>query len=155
MKPLLTAALAVLALLAACDDLATLSVREGTSPDPALPTVNIAPAKGWRAGTGAHRVFASGLRNPVGMAWDTPGQTLWTVVNERDELGSDLVPDYLTSVQDSAFYGGPCSDYGQTLDTRVPPSQPALVAAALKPDYAPARNNLARLQAVRAAGPPR
>ena len=86
--------------------------------------------------TGAHRVFASGLRNPVGMAWDASGQTLWTVVNERDELGSDLVPDYLTSVQDSAFYGWPYSWFGQNLDTRVEQSQPALVATALKPDYA-------------------
>jgi glucose/arabinose dehydrogenase len=85
---------------------------------------------------GAHRVFASGLRNPVGMAWDAAGQTLWTVVNERDELGSDLVPDYLTSVQDSSFYGWPYSYFGQHLDTRVQQSQPALVATALVPDYA-------------------
>jgi glucose/arabinose dehydrogenase len=92
----------------------------------------------WEVQTasGEHRVFASGLRNPVGMAWDAPGQTLWTVVNERDELGSDLVPDYLTSVQDSAFYGWPYSYFGQTLDTRVAQTQPALVATALKPDYA-------------------
>jgi glucose/arabinose dehydrogenase len=86
--------------------------------------------------SGAHRVFASGLRNPVGMAWDAAGQVLWTVVNERDELGSDLVPDYLTSVQDSAFYGWPYSYFGQNLDTRVEQSQPALVATALVPDYA-------------------
>ena len=85
---------------------------------------------------GAHRVFASGLRNPVGMAWDAAGQTLWTVVNERDELGSDLVPDYLTSVQDSSFYGWPYSYFGQHLDTRVKQSRPALVATALVPDYA-------------------
>lgn len=85
---------------------------------------------------GAHRVFASGLRNPVGMAWDAAGQVLWTVVNERDELGSDLVPDYLTSVQDSGFYGWPYSYYGQNIDARVPQSKPALVAAALVPDYA-------------------
>jgi glucose/arabinose dehydrogenase len=85
---------------------------------------------------GAHRIFASGLRNPVGMAWDSAGQTLWTVVNERDELGSDLVPDYLTSVQDSAFYGWPYSYYGRHLDTRVAQTQPALVATALVPDYA-------------------
>ena len=86
--------------------------------------------------SGAHRVFASGLRNPVGMAWDAAGQTLWTVVNERDELGSDLVPDYLTSVQDSGFYGWPYSYFGQNLDVRVEQSQPALVATALVPDYA-------------------
>ena len=86
--------------------------------------------------SGAHRVFASGLRNPVGMAWDAAGQVLWTVVNERDELGSDLVPDYLSSVQDSGFYGWPYSYFGQNLDARVEQSQPALVATALVPDYA-------------------
>jgi glucose/arabinose dehydrogenase len=86
--------------------------------------------------SGAHRVFASGLRNPVGMAWDAAGQTLWAVVNERDELGSDLVPDYLTSVHDGAFYGWPYSYYGQHLDPRVEPSMPALVARARVPDYA-------------------
>ena len=85
---------------------------------------------------GAHRVYASGLRNPVGMAWDGSGQVLWTVVNERDELGSDLVPDYLSSVRDGAFYGWPYSYFGQNVDARVQPPQPALVAAALVPDYA-------------------
>ncbi len=89
-----------------------------------------------QVGTGTHRVFATGLRNPVGMAWDAAGQVLWTVVNERDELGSDLVPDYLTSVQESSFYGWPYSYFGQNLDARVPQSQPALVATALVPDYA-------------------
>ena len=91
--------------------------------------------------TGAHRVFASGLRNPNGMAWVPPAQagsapTLWTVVNERDEIGSDLVPDYMTSVRDGGFYGWPYSYYGQHVDTRVQPPQPALVAQALVPDYA-------------------
>jgi glucose/arabinose dehydrogenase len=86
--------------------------------------------------SGTHRVFATGLRNPVGMAWDAAGQVLWTVVNERDELGSDLVPDYLTSVQDSGFYGWPYSYFGQNLDERVEQSQPARVATALVPDYA-------------------
>ena len=86
--------------------------------------------------TGAHRLFGSGLRNPVGMAWDASGKTLWTVVNERDELGSDLVPDYLTSVKDGGFYGWPWSYYGQTVDVRVKPPRPDLVATALKPDYA-------------------
>ena len=86
--------------------------------------------------TGANRVYGSGLRNPVGMAWDTTGQTLWTVVNERDELGSDHVPDYLTSVKDGGFYGWPYSYYGQTVDVRVKPPRPDLVATALKPDYA-------------------
>ena len=86
--------------------------------------------------SGAHRVFASGLRNPVGMAWDAAGQVLWTVVNERDELGSDLVPDYLTRVQDGGFYGWPYSYFGPNVDARVQPAQPALVATALVPDYA-------------------
>ena len=86
--------------------------------------------------SGAHRVFASGLRNPVGLAWDAAGETLWAVVNERDELGSDLVPDYLTSVHDGAFYGWPYSYYGQNVDPRVDPPQPALVATARVPDYA-------------------
>ena len=85
--------------------------------------------------SGAHRIFASGLRNPNGMAF-TPGGALWTVVNERDEIGSDLVPDYLTSVRDGAFYGWPYSYYGQHVDVRVQPPQPALVAKALVPDYA-------------------
>lgn len=86
--------------------------------------------------TGANHLFATGLRNPVGMAWDTSGRTLWTVVNERDELGSDLVPDYLTSVRDGGFYGWPYSYYGQHVDARVQPPQPALVATAIAPDYA-------------------
>ena len=89
--------------------------------------------------TGAHRVFASGLRNPNGMAWrvDTVGSSaLWTVVNERDEIGSDLVPDYLTSVRDGGFYGWPYSYYGQHVDARAQPQQPALVARAIAPDYA-------------------
>ena len=114
--------------------------------------------------SGAHRVFATGLRNPVGMAWvqgdaaagtvagnvtgavpstvpstlanPVAGNTLWTVVNERDELGSDLVPDYLTSVKDGGFYGWPYSYFGSHVDTRVEPAQPALVARAIVPDYA-------------------
>ncbi|MBC7726515.1 MAG: sorbosone dehydrogenase family protein [Microbacteriaceae bacterium] len=111
--------------------------------------------------SGAQRVFASGLRNPVGMAWVTAGSpaasapvagtavvgtavagttltdsTLWTVVNERDELGSDLVPDYLTAVKDGGFYGWPYSYFGANVDQRVKPPQPALVASAVVPDYA-------------------
>jgi glucose/arabinose dehydrogenase len=86
--------------------------------------------------TGAYRVFASGLRNPNGLAWEPSRETLWTVVNERDELGSDLVPDYLTSVKDGAFYGWPYSYYGQHVDARVKPPAPDLVAKAVKPDYA-------------------
>ena len=86
--------------------------------------------------TGAVTVFASGLRNPNGMAWEPQTGALWSVVNERDELGSDLVPDYLTSVERGAFYGWPYSYYGQHVDTRVEPQNPALVAAARVPDYA-------------------
>jgi glucose/arabinose dehydrogenase len=86
--------------------------------------------------TGAHRVFASGLRNPNGLAWEPATAELWTVVNERDEIGSDLVPDYLTSVRDGAFYGWPYSYYGQHVDARVQPLQPNLVARAIAPDYA-------------------
>lgn len=85
--------------------------------------------------TGDHRVYASGLRNPNGMAW-APGGALWTVVNERDEIGSDLVPDYLTSVRDGGFYGWPYSYFGSHLDVRVEPQRPELVASALVPDYA-------------------
>jgi glucose/arabinose dehydrogenase len=85
---------------------------------------------------GAHRVFASGLRNPNGLAWEPAGGALWTVVNERDELGSDLVPDYLTSVRDGGFYGWPYSYFGRNVDIRVMPQQPDLVAVALAPDYA-------------------
>jgi glucose/arabinose dehydrogenase len=86
--------------------------------------------------TGQSRVFASGLRNPNGMAWQPETGVLWTVVNERDELGSDLVPDYLTSVKDGGFYGWPFSYYGQHVDTRVEPQRPDLVAKAIVPDYA-------------------
>ncbi|HMC16807.1 MAG TPA: sorbosone dehydrogenase family protein, partial [Albitalea sp.] len=86
--------------------------------------------------TGAHRPFATGLRNPNGMAWEPSSGTLWTVANERDELGNDLVPDYLTSVKDGGFYGWPYSYYGQHVDDRVKPQRPDLVAKAIKPDYA-------------------
>jgi len=86
--------------------------------------------------TGAYRVFAGGLRNPVGIAFNPAGGQLWVVVNERDELGSDLVPDYLTSVRDGAFYGWPYSYYGQHVDTRIKPQRPDLVARAVVPDYA-------------------
>ncbi len=86
--------------------------------------------------TGAVRAFATGLRNPNGMGWQPQSGALWTAVNERDELGSDLVPDYMTSVKDGGFYGWPFSYYGQHVDTRVHPQNPALVATALVPDYA-------------------
>jgi glucose/arabinose dehydrogenase len=85
---------------------------------------------------GTHRVFASGLRNPVGMAWEPTSKALWTAVNERDELGNDLVPDYMTSVRDGGFYGWPYSYFGQNVDVRVSPQEPALVAKAIVPDYA-------------------
>jgi len=86
--------------------------------------------------SGARRVFASGLRNPVGMAWEPDSGALWTSVNERDELGSDLVPDYMTSVRDGGFYGWPYSYFGSHVDTRVEPQRPDLVAKAIVPDYA-------------------
>jgi glucose/arabinose dehydrogenase len=88
------------------------------------------------ARTGTHRVFASGLRNPVGMAWEPETKALWVAVNERDELGSDLVPDYMTAVRDGAFYGWPYSYYGAHVDDRVKPQRPDLVAKAVAPDYA-------------------
>ena len=86
--------------------------------------------------TGATRLFATGLRNPNGLDWEPASGALWTAVNERDELGSDLVPDYMTSVRDGGFYGWPYSYYGATVDTRPKPPRPDLVATAIKPDYA-------------------
>jgi glucose/arabinose dehydrogenase len=86
--------------------------------------------------SGARRLFATGLRNPNGLAWEPVTGALWTVVNERDELGSDLVPDYLTSVKEGAFYGWPYSYFGQHVDERPQPPRPDLVAKAVKPDYA-------------------
>lgn len=86
--------------------------------------------------SGSQRIFASGLRNPNGMAWEPQSGQLWTAVNERDEIGSDLVPDYITSVKEGGFYGWPHSYYGQHVDVRVEPQDPALVAKAIAPDYA-------------------
>ena len=86
--------------------------------------------------TGAKRLYATGLRNPNGMGWEPSTGMLWTVVNERDELGSDLVPDYLTSVREGGFYGWPYSYYGQHVDERVKPPRPDLVSKAIRPDYA-------------------
>jgi len=86
--------------------------------------------------TGTKRVYATGLRNPNGMAWEPSTGALWTVANERDELGNDLVPDYLTSVKRGVFYGWPYSYYGQHVDVRVDPPRPDLVARAVAPDYA-------------------
>ncbi|MCC7124694.1 MAG: sorbosone dehydrogenase family protein [Acidobacteria bacterium] len=86
--------------------------------------------------TGAHRVYATGLRNPVGMAWEPTSDVLWVAVNERDELGNDLVPDYMTGVKDGGFYGWPYSYFGSNIDQRVEPQRPDLVATATVPDYA-------------------
>jgi len=88
------------------------------------------------ARSGTHRIYASGMRNPNGLAWEPQTGALWTTVNERDELGSDLVPDYMTAVRDGAFYGWPYSYYGQHVDARVSPQRPDLVAKAVTPDYA-------------------
>jgi glucose/arabinose dehydrogenase len=86
--------------------------------------------------TGAHREYATGLRNPNGLQFEPQTHVLWAVINERDELGPDLVPDYLTSVKENAFYGWPYSYYGQHVDPRVQPQRPELVATAIPPDYA-------------------
>ena len=86
--------------------------------------------------TGRHRIFASGIRNPTGLGFEPQTKQLWAIANERDELGPDLVPDYLTSVKDGAFYGWPYSYYGQHVDPRVRPQRPDLVAKAIPPDYA-------------------
>jgi glucose/arabinose dehydrogenase len=86
--------------------------------------------------TGAHRIYASGARNPAGLQWEHETGRLWAIANERDEIGPDLVPDYLTSAQDGGFYGWPYSYYGQHLDPRVEPQRPDLVAKAIVPDYA-------------------
>jgi len=86
--------------------------------------------------TGASRLFATGIRNPTGLGWEPQSGALWAVANERDELGPNLVPDYLTSVKDGAFYGWPYSYYGQHIDPRVKPQRPDLVARAIPPDYA-------------------
>jgi len=88
------------------------------------------------AKSGEKRLFASGLRNPNGMGWDPDTNVLWTVVNERDEIGSDLVPDYLTSVKEGAFYGWPWTYYGGIVDARVTPQNPEMAAKAIAPDYA-------------------
>jgi glucose/arabinose dehydrogenase len=85
--------------------------------------------------SGAHRIFASGIRNPTGLQWEPETGKLWAIANERDEIGPDLVPDYLTSVRDGGFYGWPYSYYGQHLDPRVEPQRPDLVATAIVPDY--------------------
>ncbi|MBK7675703.1 MAG: sorbosone dehydrogenase family protein [Candidatus Accumulibacter sp.] len=100
--------------------------------------VEAEPAAIWQVdiSSGTHRLFATGLRNPNGLAWEPHSGALWTVVNECDELGSDLVPDYLTSVRDGGFYGWPYSYYGPHVDERVTPPRPDLVATAIAPAYA-------------------
>ena len=92
----------------------------------------------WRIdlATGDRTLYATGLRNPNGLAWEPVSGELWTVVNERDEIGNDLVPDYLTAVREGAFYGWPWSYFGRSVDERVDPPNPALVATAVRPDYA-------------------
>ncbi|ETK41176.1 MAG: sorbosone dehydrogenase [Pseudomonadales bacterium RIFCSPLOWO2_12_60_38] len=99
--------------------------------------VEIDRAMVWQidAATGAHKPYATGLRNPTALSIQPGSGQLWTVVNERDELGPDLVPDYLTSVREGAFYGWPYSYWGQNVDPRAQPQNPAKVAAAIKPDY--------------------
>jgi len=101
-------------------------------------TAEIGRAQIWEVDptTGAHRTFASGLRNPNGLTFYPGSDTLWCVVNERDELGPNLVPDYMTSVKPGAFYGWPYSYYGQHVDDRVRPQRPDLVKSAIPPDYA-------------------
>jgi glucose/arabinose dehydrogenase len=99
--------------------------------------VEIDRAMVWQvdAQTGAHRPYATGLRNPTALAVQPQSGQVWAVVNERDELGPDLVPDYLTSVREGGFYGWPYSYWGQNVDDRVRPQNPDKVAAAIKPDY--------------------
>lgn len=86
--------------------------------------------------TGASRIYASGIRNPTGLQWEPTSGKLWAIANERDEIGADLVPDYLTSVKENAFYGWPYSYYGQHVDPRAQPQRPDLVAKAIPPDFA-------------------
>lgn len=101
-------------------------------------TAEVDRAQVWEvdAETGMHRPYATGLRNPTALAVQPGTGQLWAVVNERDEIGPNLVPDYLTSVKEGAFYGWPYSYWGQNVDTRVRPQDPEKVAAAIKPDYA-------------------
>ncbi|MCS4233200.1 sorbosone dehydrogenase family protein [Stenotrophomonas sp. BIGb0135] len=100
--------------------------------------VELDRAQVWQidAATGAHRPFATGLRNPTALAIQPGTGALWAVVNERDEIGPNLVPDYLTSVREGGFYGWPYSYWGKNVDTRVMPQNPQKVASAIAPDYA-------------------
>ena len=112
------------------------SVPTATSPKTAAVEYRRAAVLEVDTASGASRVFASGLRNPTGLQWEPHSSKLWAIVNERDEIGADLVPDYLTSVQDGGFYGWPYSYFGQHVDRRVQPARPDRVAKAIKPDYA-------------------
>lgn len=100
--------------------------------------VEVDRARVWRINTrtGEHKAYATGLRNPTALTIQPDTGQLWAVVNERDEIGPDLVPDYLTAVQEGAFYGWPYSYWGQNVDDRVRPQDPEKVASAIKPDYA-------------------
>ncbi len=126
--------------LIASKDGATLFVTVGSNSNVAENGMGVEAGRAaiWQINvrSGSHRVFASGLRNPNGLAWEPVSGALWTVVNERDEIGNDLVPDYLTSVRDGGFYGWSYSYFGQHLDLRVSPQDPAKVAGAIAPDYA-------------------
>jgi glucose/arabinose dehydrogenase len=101
-------------------------------------TAEVDRARVWQvdAATGAHKVYATGLRNPTALAIQPGTGALWAVVNERDEIGPNLVPDYLTSVREGGFYGWPYAYWGRHVDTRVMPQDPTKVAAAVTPDYA-------------------
>ena len=113
------------------------SAPTATSPRTAWRPKRTAPRSGRStAPSGRYRIFASGLRNPNGLSFEPQTGQLWAVVNERDELGPNLVPDYMTSVKDGGFYGWPYSYYGQHVDPRVKPQRPDLVAKAIVPDYA-------------------
>jgi glucose/arabinose dehydrogenase len=124
----------------ASPDGATLYVTVGSNSNVAENGIEVEAERAavWAvdAARGTHRLYAQGLRNPVGMAWEPMTGALWVAVNERDELGGDLVPDYMTAVHDDAFYGWPYSYYGSHVDDRVSPPRPDLVARAIAPDYA-------------------
>src|SRR3546814_11181793 len=94
------------------------------------------------AATGAHRTYVSGIRNPTALAFEPTSNMLWAVVNERDELGAELVPDYLTSVREGAFYGWPYSYWGRNIDPRVHPQKPELVKNAIKNGRAACRERV-------------
>ncbi len=124
----------------ASEDGERLYVTVGSNSNVAERGMSVEPGRAaiWEVDTrtGAHRIFAAGLRNPNGLAWSSDASQLWVVVNERYEIGGDLVPDFLTSVQDGGFYGWPYSFYGAHADARVEPDRADLVSSAITPDYA-------------------